>query len=131
MRTIIVLAVASALGACGSEPRQIAEVSRAHTLVEQAEQSGAQQFAAADLESARNKLRQADDKRTNDELAMRLAQEASIDAQVAAARTRAAKAEQALTQVNAGSESLRQEANRPPEPEQPPPPPPPPQPQQP
>ena len=119
MRNMIFLAIASALGlsACGTEPRQIAELSRAHTLVEQAEQAGAQQFAPADLDSARNKLQQAEQKHTDDELAARLSQEASIDAQVALARTRAAKAEQALAQVNAGSETLRQETNRPQQPQ--------------
>lgn len=114
MSKIILYSAASvlALTACATEEhRQIAEVSRAQTLVDQAEQSGAQQFASADLEAARNKLQAAQNKHTDDEAAMRLAEESSIDAEVAVARTRAAKAQQAVTQVNAGSETLRREAN--------------------
>ena len=104
--------LALALASCESGPRPVAELSRAHTLVEQAEQAGAQQFAAADLGSARTKLQQADQKDTNAELALRLAQEASVDAQVAVARARVGKAEQAVTEINASLESLRRETNR-------------------
>jgi hypothetical protein len=103
---------ALAVASCESGPRPIAELSRAHTLVEQAEQAGAQQFAAADLDSARKKLQQADQKDTKPEIALRLAQEASVDAQVAVARARVGKAEQAVTEVNASVESLRRETKR-------------------
>jgi hypothetical protein len=115
-----------ALTGCASEERhqQIADTSRAQTMVDQAEQAGAQQFAAADLEAARNKLQVAQNKKTDDEVAQRMAQEAAADAEVAVARTRAAKAQQAVTQVSAGHESLRQEANG--QPQQAPPPPAPP-----
>lgn len=108
-------AAAMALTGCASteEHRQVAVVARAQTLVDQAEQSGAQQFAAADLEAARNKLQMAQNKHTDDERAVRLAEESSADAQVAIARAHAAKAQQAQSQVNAGSETLRQEATAP------------------
>ena len=106
-------AAALALTGCATseEHRQVAEVTRAQTLVDQAEQGGAQQFAAADLEAARSKLQMAQNKHTDDEDAVRLAQESAADAEVALARSRAGKAQQALTQVNAGHESLRQETN--------------------
>jgi len=105
-----------ALAACATPPHQVAETSRARALVEQAEQSGAQQFASADLEAARNKLQVAQDKHTDDEVAVRMAQESAADAEVALARSRAGKAQQALSQVSAGSATLRQEANRPDQP---------------
>ena len=104
--------LALAIASCESGPRPVAELSRAHTLVEQAEQAGAQQFAAADLDSARKKLQQADQKDTKPDIALRLAKEASVDAQVAVARARVGKAEQAVTEVNASLESLRRETNR-------------------
>ena len=113
-KTLLCIASALALAACASdEHRQVAELSRAHTLVEQAQQAGAQQYAGADLEAANNKLRMADNKKTDEEVALRLATEASLDAQVALQRTRAAKAELALAQVNAGSDTLRDETTRP------------------
>jgi hypothetical protein len=96
--------------ALATSPHPAAELARAHTLVDQAEQAGAQQFASSDLEAARNKLQRAEGKHTDRDLAVRLADEAAVDAEVAAARTRAAKAQSALTQVNAGTESLRHEA---------------------
>lgn len=43
---------------------------------------------------------------------MRLAQEASVDAEVALARTRTLKAERALRDVNAGTQTLRSESER-------------------
>jgi hypothetical protein len=114
MAKIILYCAASvlALTGCATEERhrQVADVARAQTLVEQAEQGGAQQYAAADLEAARNKLQVAQNKKTDDEVAQRLAVESAADAEVAVARTRAAKAQQAVTQVNAGHETLRQEA---------------------
>jgi hypothetical protein len=56
-KTLLCIASALALAACASdEHRQVAELSRAHTLVEQAQQAGAQQYAGADLEAANNKL---------------------------------------------------------------------------
>ena len=99
------------VASCESGPPPIAELSRAHTLVEQAEQAGAQQFAAADLDSARQKLVQADKKETRPELALHLAQEASVDAQLAVARSRVGKADQAVAEVNASVESLRRETH--------------------
>jgi hypothetical protein len=116
MAKIIMYCAASllALTGCATEEkhRQVAELSRAQTLLGQAEQSGAQQYASADLEAARNKLETAQNKKTDDEVALRLAQESAADAEVAMARTRAAKAQQALNQVSAGSETLRQESSR-------------------
>jgi hypothetical protein len=98
---------------CASSPRPLVDLTQAHTLVQQAEQSDAQQFASADLEAARSKLREADAAaKDRPEVAIRLAQESSADADVALARTRAGKANQALADVNAGTATLRSETQR-------------------
>jgi len=98
---------------CASGPPPNADLVGAHTLVAQAEQSGAQQYASANLEAARSELRQADqDAKDKPVLAIRLAQESSVDAQLALARTRAVKAEQSLRQVNSGTASLQSESER-------------------
>ena len=99
---------------CSSGPKPTADLAEAHTLVSQAEQSGAQQFASINLEAARSELRQADQDAATDKpvLATRMAQEASVDAELALARTRSAKAEQALQQVNSGTATLRSESER-------------------
>ena len=107
--TLLVAAVS-----CSSGPKPTADLAEAHTLVSQAEQSGAQQFASINLEAARSELREADQDAATDKpvLATRLAQEASVDAELALARTRSAKAEQALQQVNSGTAALRSESER-------------------
>ncbi|HEX2789103.1 MAG TPA: DUF4398 domain-containing protein [Steroidobacteraceae bacterium] len=112
-----VAAAAAALLAavsCASGPKPTADLAGAHTLVAEAEQSGAQRFASINLEAARGELRQADQDAANDKpvLATRLAQEASVDAELALARTRSAKAEQALREVDTGTATLRSESER-------------------
>ena len=103
-----------ALGACATTPRSVPEVSTARAMISQAEQSGAQQFASADLEAARSKLRQADQNERDNKsvLASQQGTEASVYAEVAIARTRAIKAEQALAEVNAGTRTLNNESQR-------------------
>jgi len=103
-----------ALAACASSPRPVPEVAAARALISQAEQSNAQQFASSDLEAARSKLRQADqDERDNKPvLAAQVATESTVDAEVAMARTRAMKAEQAVSEVNAGNRTLSHETQR-------------------
>ena len=98
---------------CASSPRPVADLTQAHTLIQQAEQSDAQQFDSADLEAARSKIREADaEANRKPDVSMRLAQESSVDAELALARTRAGKADQALADVNAGTATLRQETQR-------------------
>ncbi|HEY4975222.1 MAG TPA: DUF4398 domain-containing protein, partial [Steroidobacteraceae bacterium] len=90
VRTATAAAALLATVACASDPKPTADLVSAHTLVAQAEQSGAQQFASADLEAARSELQQADQNaRDKPALSIRLAQESSADAQLALAHTRA------------------------------------------
>ena len=112
-----ILGLASLMTACGTPPRPVEELTRARTLIEQAEQAGAQEFAGADLERAREKLRQADaaaDKNKEKEMATarRLAQEAASDAEFAAATARKVKAEQAAQEVATSTQTLKQESSR-------------------
>ena len=111
--TAVAAAAVLASVSCASGPPPNADLVGAHTLVAQAEQSGAQQYASANLEAARSELRQADqDAKDKPVLAIRLAQESSVDAELALARTRAVKAEQSLREVNSGTASLQSESER-------------------
>jgi hypothetical protein len=113
VRAAVAAAAVVASVGCASAPQPNADLVGAHTLVSQAEQSGAQQYASSDLEAARSELRQADqDAKDKPVLAIRLAQESSVDAELALARTRALKAEQALKEVNSGTATLRSESER-------------------
>jgi len=111
--------VAAAVGllcvGCASQAsRPVAEISRAQTLIEQAERAGAQQYAAVELDHARDKLRLASaaaEDGKNDEARAR-ANEAAADAELAQARTRSGEAKKAAEQVERGTETLRQEADR-------------------
>jgi hypothetical protein len=65
------------------------------------------------MAAARSKLQMADqDAAKQPEQSKRLAQEATVDARVALARTNEVKAQQALRDVNAGTQTLRNETDR-------------------
>ncbi len=100
------------LAGCATTP--VPEVAAARALVTQAEQSDTTQYASADLESARSKLNQAAgyEKAGKPVLAEQLAKESEADSEVAIARTRAIKAETDLNNVNAGTQTLRNETQR-------------------
>ena len=115
-RAIILAACTSVvLAACASNAeRPTAEIARANTLIEQAERAGAQRYAAAELQSARDKLQQVEAavKDGKGDRALYLAQQASADAELAAARASKGEAERAATEVDKGTETLRKEADR-------------------
>lgn len=104
-----------ALPACAPEvERPTAQMTRANTLIDQAERAGAQKYAAAELQQARDKMSQAE-KAANDgkgEVALRLATEASVDAELAGARTASGQAQAAADETRRGVEALEQEATR-------------------
>jgi hypothetical protein len=87
---------------------------RAKTLIEQADRSPAQRYAAADLQKAHDELSNADkanaDKKYDD--ARRYAESAAADADVAQARGAAGEAEHAAQEVKKSNETLRSESQR-------------------
>ena len=103
-----------ALAGCASHPpAPVAELTRAHTLVGQAQASDAPRYDSVDLAAAEDKLQQADaNAQSRPVLADQLAHEASADAELSMARTRARKAQQSLGQVNDSLAALREQTNR-------------------
>ena len=101
-------------GCAGEAKRPDAEIARANTLIEQAGKAGAQRYAAADLQSARDKLQQVEAavKNGKGEYALHLAQQASVDAELAAARAATGEAQRAAEEVERGTSTLQQEADR-------------------
>jgi hypothetical protein len=115
MRVIHLIPIAFTLGACASSPprQTTTALTRAHTLIAAAEHSEAQQYAAADLQSARDKVQEADQlAKENPERADRLANEAAVDAQLASARTQDAQARHALDDLHHTLDTLRSEEQR-------------------
>ncbi len=99
--------------ASGPPPQTTADLSRANTLVAAAEQGGAQQYAAADLQAARDEAQQANQLADHDPAkADELANEAAVDAKLASARVQNAQAQHGLSQLHETLETLRSEERR-------------------
>jgi hypothetical protein len=97
----------------GAKPTD--ELTKAHTVVEQADKGGnAQRYAAADLQRAHDELSDADrldGQRKYDE-ARYFAQRAEVDADVAVARGNSAEAQKAAADVTNANSTLQQETER-------------------
>jgi hypothetical protein len=109
------LAAVVTLCGCASAPsRPTVDVTRAQTLIQQAEQNGAQRFAAADLDHARDALRRSQVAMDagNEDVANRLSAEAAVDAELALARSAAGQAAKSAAEVSASIETLRTESQR-------------------
>ena len=106
----IVLAASLAAG-CASAPRPQAQMTRADTLVGEAERGQAQRYAAADLQRARDELGSAQRAQAAHHYrrARALAESAAADANLATARASDATAERAAAQVRDSLDTLRQQ----------------------
>lgn len=105
------------LSACASTPPPNSEITAADLAVRRAQDVNAGEFAALEMESARDKLQQARsivDKEDDDNYpkAARLAQEAQVDARLAESKARTAKAQQTEQELQKATEALRQERQR-------------------
>lgn len=116
LRMMAVLASASALVAgCASAPQPAdTQIVRAETSIENAADGGAREYASDLLEDARDKLVSAKlaAEKGDDDVALRLAEEAELDARVALARAGQTEAEESLREVRDGIETLRNELER-------------------
>ena len=101
-----------AAGCVTQGPQPSEELTRARAVVDQADRTGAQRFAAADLQRAHDELSNADKANTEHkyEEARRYAENAAADADVAIARAGAGDAQHAAQEVVQSNETLRQEA---------------------
>lgn len=104
-----------AMSACASQPdRPEAELARAEASIELAERAGAVEYGASELATAREKLAnaRAAAERGDRELAKRQAEEAAVDAELAAAISRNREAENAVKEINDSIDALREEIAR-------------------
>lgn len=110
------LSAALMLGACASAP-QLAPTSSldaARTAISNAEKIDAGHYAGAELDAARQKLLLADRAvgENNMMIADRLAQEARVEAELAAARTESRKAEEVNRELIKAADALAEEMKR-------------------
>lgn len=103
------------LGGCAIwNDKPVEELAQASESISVAEQTGARQFGSVALENARTKLTAARlaAERGDDDVALRLAREAKLDAELAAAQANRGKAEAALAEIDASIQTLREEIAR-------------------
>jgi Domain of unknown function (DUF4398) len=115
LSTTGMLVCLSAVGCASQGPKPNDELTKAHTVVEQADKGGnAQRYAAADLQRAHDELSDADrlsGQGKYDE-ARYFAQRAEVDADVAVARGNSGEAQKAAADVAQGNNTLQQETQR-------------------
>jgi hypothetical protein len=103
------------LAACASTPPPPTEaMTRAETSVEQADRAGARRYDPGTLDSSKDKMaasRIAAEK-GDKPAAKQYAEQAELDADLAAATARSADAKKAADEVKAGTETLRAEIAR-------------------
>ena len=100
--------------AYASNPVPDETIAVAKAAVQRAEQSGAPQAAPVELASARDKLARAEKANADHHAkpAIALADQATIDAQVAEATAQKERAAKAAAEFDASMKTLRQESNR-------------------
>jgi hypothetical protein len=101
--------------ACAT-PMPTEQLAVADSAVERAAQAGAAQYAAAELQSARDKLQRASNGATSRSLSptevAHLAQQAEADARLAEAETQSAKAKAAVAATQEDMRAIQEEAAR-------------------
>lgn len=117
-RTLITAGLAAVLmlvGACASTPpAPESALDAARVAISNAEKADAGRFAGAELGEARDKLASADTatRHENMVVAERLARESQVQAELASARTAAAKAESVNDEMGRGADALAEEMQR-------------------
>ena len=112
---LIACSLGLALVACATEgPPPSEELTRAQTVIDQADKAGAQRYAAADLQRAHDELSNAEKANAERKYAeaRRYSESAEVDADVATARASDGEAQRAAQEVTSGNETLRQESAR-------------------
>jgi hypothetical protein len=115
-RRVSLPAAAAVLGlaACATQPPEpVAQLAAARATLQQAQPTAARHAPAA-LRNAEAKLQAAEAARVRGDHAeaLRLAEQAEADARLAWAQAEHERSRQALAEVNAGIETLRQEVQR-------------------
>ena len=119
MRRLTTFAMAATLcgftvGCATQGPQPTEELTRARTLVQQAEKDQAQRYAAPDLQRARDELNSAELANTKGDYnaARGYAESAAADADVASARASAGEALRAAHEAEQGNIALQRETER-------------------
>jgi hypothetical protein len=109
-----VVTLAALASGCASTPPPTAQLTAAQQAIDEAERAQAAEHAAAELSQARSKLTAANTAVNGGDMdeALRYAEEARVDAELASARTGAVKAKQANEEIRASTRAMVEELNR-------------------
>jgi Domain of unknown function (DUF4398) len=112
--SVSVVGAALAVSGCSAAQPPVASVARAEMAIRQAGESPAPQHASAELRVAREKLLAAQKAMDDDdyEEARRLAEQATVDAQLAQAKASSAETQQQAAELRKTIDALREEAVR-------------------
>lgn len=115
MMSVMVLAAVFAAGCATTEKRDMAsQLAVAKAAVADAVSAGAPEFAPVELKTAQDNLAAAEKAAMDDDYkrARKLGENAETNAQLAAAKARAAKAQQAADALKESDQTLQNEMNR-------------------
>lgn len=102
------------MAGCASAPAPIEQMSASRAAVSEATSAGGGEFAPQQLKTAMDKMNAAERAMAAEDyvLARQLAEQAQVDAQLAGAMARSAKARKAADALQEASRELRQEIDR-------------------
>ena len=112
--TTAVFVFACVYGCATEKSKPTQELTKARTVIGQADKGNAQRYAAADLQRAHDELSSAENAANNrkyDE-ARRMAEKAEVDADLATARGNSGEAQRAAQEIHQSIETLKQESSR-------------------
>ena len=110
----VTVAAAIFIAGCASIPAPTEQMAVSKVEVSNASSAGGNEFAPLEIKSAMDKMDSAERAMAAEDyvLARRLAEQAQVDAQLAAAKARAAKAQKAAKALQTDNRVLRQEIDR-------------------
>lgn len=109
-----VMVCAVVISGCASIPAPTEQLAVSGAAVTNATNAGATEFASVEMKAAQDKLAAANKAMAAKQYqkALTLAEQAQADAQLATVKTRAAKAQKAVTALDEGTRVLHEEMNR-------------------
>lgn len=110
----LTLVAGSLIGCSATIPPPTQKVALSTAAIDQAEASGAVEYAPVEMRSAREKLTQARAAMNKEEnkKALQLAEQAEVDAQLAEAKARTAKTQKAVNELQESIQTLKMEIER-------------------
>lgn len=114
LKILLLFALTGSLVACGTTNPPTRTLTETETVIRQAEQIGANDYAPLEIREARKKFEQARDAYNNENYmqAERLAEQAKVDAELAHLKTLSGKAQMAVRELRESIRLLQEELGK-------------------